>query len=183
MTKNNLWRMIGLLIVPVVILKDQFTKFWVMTDLFGRMYDGNIPTFIEWLTNKAPRSVHPSIEVTSFFNWVMVWNKGVSFGMLNTNTPAMIYILSGFAVLVSIGFLVWMWRDPRPLFAVCIGMIVGGALGNALDRLRFGAVADFLDFHIGDLHWPAFNVADASISVGVVLLLVDMFLFSPSKAR
>lgn len=180
MSRNNLWRLVAAVLAFVIILKDQLSKWWVMSHLFGDMYKDGAPSFTQWLTSTGERLHHDAIQVTDFFSWVMVWNPGISFGMLHTDSNIMTYILSAIAIAVAIGFFAWMWRDPRPLMAVCVGMIVGGALGNVIDRLRFGAVVDFLDFSIGTYHWPAFNVADASISIGVVLLLVDMMLF-PSK--
>lgn len=78
------------------------------------------------------------------------------------------------ASLVIVGILLtWMWRSGRLLVASALGLIAGGAIGNIVDRVRFGAVTDFLDFHAGGYHWPAFNLADAAIVCGVALLLLD----------
>ncbi len=184
LNKQNLWRLTGMLIAAVVIIKDQLSKWWLMTDFFADLWTGRIPPrFVTWLMTSGPRVTHEPYAVTDFFNIVLVWNPGVSFGMFSTGSTTVMYALSALAVVVSFGFMVWLWREPRPLMAICIGLITGGALANVWDRLRFGAVIDFLDFYVGTYHWPAFNVADASISLGVVLLIVDMFFFSSPSSK
>ena len=70
----------------------------------------------------------------------------------------------------------WLWRTANPLLGLALGLVIGGAVGNVIDRVRFGAVVDFLDFHALGYHWPAFNVADAAINVGIAILLVETFL-------
>jgi signal peptidase II len=115
---------------------------------------------------------HP-IEVWPIFNIVLVWNRGVSFGLLNSASEWTPILLSAFAIAVSLFLVAWLRRVDNRLLAAAIGLVIGGALGNVADRLRHGAVVDFLDLHIGSLHWPVFNVADASITVGVLLILID----------
>lgn len=144
---------LGLILAALVVALDQATKWWVL--------DG--------LMNPVPRL----IEVTGFFNLVLVWNPGVSFGMFHNDTDWGPYVLSLGALAVA-GFLGhWLWTAERRLHALALGMIIGGAVGNVVDRLRFGAVVDFLDFHYAGWHFWAFNVADSGISVGVALLLID----------
>ncbi|MCB9944455.1 MAG: signal peptidase II [Geminicoccaceae bacterium] len=118
------------------------------------------------------------VAVTSFFNLVLVWNTGVSFGMFSGSGDAGRWALTAMALLVGAGLMVWFFRERRNLPRLCIAMIVAGALGNVIDRLRFGAVVDFLDFHAMGYHWPAFNIADCAIVAGAVLLLVDGLFFS-----
>ncbi len=113
------------------------------------------------------------IEVTGFFNLVLLYNRGVSFSLLWFDGPAGPYLLSLLALAVIGGLLWWVRRDPRPLHIVTGGLISGGAMGNILDRLYLGSVVDFLDFHGFGWHWPAFNVADSGIVVGALLLLGD----------
>ena len=112
------------------------------------------------------------IPVTSFFNLVLVWNVGISFGMMQAAHALMPYILSA----VAGGICLWLFRwlqDARTRFmAIALGLIMGGALGNVIDRLLYGAVIDFLDFHAYGHHWPAFNVADSAICIGVFMLLL-----------
>jgi signal peptidase II len=115
------------------------------------------------------------LEITAFLNLVAVWNSGVSFGFLAGYSDTMPLILSVFAVAVAIGMSVWLLRTSVMLVAAGLGLVIGGAVGNVIDRLRFGAVVDFIDFHVAGFHWPAFNIADSAITVGVVLLLLDSF--------
>ena len=110
----------------------------------------------------------------------MGWNRGVSFGMFNTASPYNAWVLSAIALGIVAALAVWLRRAGRPFLAAAIGLVMGGALGNVVDRLRFGAVFDFLDLHAVGYHWPAFNVADSAITVGAVLLVVDS-LFMHSK--
>ncbi|MBL8709460.1 MAG: signal peptidase II, partial [Rhodospirillaceae bacterium] len=110
------------------------------------------------------------IEILPSLNIVMAWNTGVSFSMLRDTGP---WLLAGLAIAVSLGLLAWLVRLAEPLPAYGIGLVVGGAIGNVIDRFRFGAVFDFIDFYVGDWHWPAFNLADSAISIGVALLLFD----------
>ncbi|MCO6416127.1 signal peptidase II [Siccirubricoccus sp. KC 17139] len=130
---------------------DQATKWWVLTELMD-----------------SPRV----IPVTPFFNLVLGRNRGVSFGLLSADHPAAPWLLSSLALVIVAGLVVWMTRDRRPGMAAAVGLIAGGALGNVVDRLRHGAVTDFLDFHAAGYHWPAFNLADTAIFVGVALLLL-----------
>lgn len=113
------------------------------------------------------------IEVTGFFNLVTAYNKGVSFSLLTIDEAHGPYVFTALSLLI-VGWLVW-WlrRNPRPFYALLAGLIVGGALGNVLDRLYLGAVFDFLDFHLGGWHWPAFNLADCGVVLGALGLILD----------
>ncbi len=125
--------------------------------------------FIVFNVMQPPRS----IEVTPFFNIVMAWNRGVSFGMFASDSPNAPWFLTALALAIVLALLFWLWRAENRIQALAIGLVIGGAVGNVVDRLRFGAVADFLDFHWAGYHFPAFNLADSAISVGVALLLFD----------
>ena len=114
--------------------------------------------------------------IDDFFRLVEVWNPGVSFGMLGGDRALPAWVLSGVAILVCIGLFLWLRRTDRPLTGWGIGLVMGGAIGNVIDRARWGAVFDFADFHVGQWHWPAFNIADAAIVVGVGLMLLDSLL-------
>ena len=144
----------GLVIGAAVAVIDQLVKWWI----------------VDWLAEPPG-----FVEVLPFFNLVMVWNRGVSFGLLGDAGLAP-YLMAGIAGLVVIGLVIWLARVAQRLLAGSIGLIIGGALGNIVDRLRFGAVADFVDLHAGGYHWPAFNVADAAITVGVAVMLIDSLL-------
>jgi len=151
---------LGLGIAAAVILLDQLTKAAVLAYFAGRAYDID--------------------RITSLFNLVLTYNRGVSFGLFNAGRVgggapnALLFSLA--ALIVVIGLLYWLKRVSSPLLAAAIGLIVGGALGNVVDRIRHGAVVDFLDFHLGYWHWPAFNLADSAICLGVALLLFDSLL-------
>jgi signal peptidase II len=121
----------------------------------------------------GPHSWHPPIEITSFFNLVMVWNPGISFGLLDGGAAWMRWLLAGLALAVVAGLILWLRRIDRGWLGAAVGLVIGGAIGNLIDRLRFGAVADFLDFHLLGYHWYAFNIADSAIVIGVAVLLVD----------
>jgi len=126
-----------------------------------------------------------AIEITGFFRIVMVWNSGVSFGMLNTGEETTRWLLTVLAVGISIGLVFWLRQMNKRLQVIAIGLVIGGALGNAIDRVRYGAVADFFDLHVAGYSWPAFNVADAGITVGVLLLLLDAIMTprNPGKTK
>jgi signal peptidase II len=115
------------------------------------------------------------IEITQNFDIVMAWNKGVSYGLFQAETTAGLVGLVLFALAIVIGLGLWLAKaDNRPL-AVAIGLIIGGALGNVLDRLIYGAVADFFSFHAFGFYWYIFNVADVWIAIGVGLILIESF--------
>ena len=112
------------------------------------------------------------IEIAPVLNLTLGFNTGVSFGLLSGAFADRPMLLTGITGFIATGLLVWAMRSERLLETFGLGLIAGGATGNVIDRVRQGAVTDFLDFHVGDWHWPAFNVADAAITLGVVLLIV-----------
>ncbi len=110
----------------------------------------------------------PPWEVAPFFRLVEVWNSGISFGMLSGGVASLLLVaLTG---AIAVGVACWLWRAPDRATGLALGAVLGGAVGNIVDRLRFGAVFDFLDFHLWGYHWPAFNVADSAIVLGVMAL-------------
>jgi len=122
-------------------------------------------------------------ELTGFFNLVLVFNKGAAFSFLSQAAGWQTPLLAGFAVMASVLVAVLIVKNPeRRLMCAGLAAILGGALGNLVDRLRFGQVVDFLDFHAFGWHWPAFNVADSAITVGAVLLIVEGFMHE-ARAR
>lgn len=143
---------LALAAAAAVALLDQLSKWWIVE----RVMD-------------PPRA----LEVTGFFNLMLVYNRGISFGLLDSEAALLPWLLSGLAVAIVIGLVVWLRQIEGRWPAVAVGLIVGGAVGNIIDRLRLGAVIDFLDLHWAGFHWPAFNLADSAITLGVVLLLVD----------
>ena len=143
---------LGLPLTLLSFLFDQATKWWILNHVMD------------------PPQVIP---VTGFFNLVLGFNTGVSFGLFG-EAPA--WLLMAFILPMVAGLLVWMTRTDSRLTAIALGLVVGGAFGNLLDRLRHGAVTDFLDFYVGAYHWPAFNFADVAIVSGVALLLIESVL-------
>lgn len=144
----------------IVIVLDQFSK-WYLLDVVGM-------------------ASRPPVVLSGFFQLVMVWNQGVSFGMLTHDAGYMRWFLIAVALVICVVMVRLGLRSSLRLERIGYGMVIGGALGNVVDRLRFGAVADFFHFHVGSFSWPAFNVADAAICVGVAILLW-MMTFHPAK--
>jgi len=142
-------------IAAVLIVLDQLVK-WVVLGYFA-----------------ARGPVEP---VTGFFNLVLACNKGAAFSFLADAPGWQRPLFSAFAVVASIVVGVLIVKNPgKRLFCAGLALVLGGALGNLIDRLRIGCVVDFLDFHAMGWHWPAFNVADSAITVGAVLLILDSF--------
>lgn len=127
-----------------------------------------------WMLNVYDIAAKSPVEITSFFDLVFVKNKGISYGMLVQDGHGGQWALAAFAALTSIGLWIWLVRGAiNPLIAVALGLIIGGALGNAIDRVVLGGVADFFHLHVGAWSWYVFNVADVAIVAGVVGLLYD----------
>ena len=120
------------------------------------------------------------IEVTPFFNLILAYNTGVSFSMFDGNNP---YILSGIALSVCALLAWWMQKETDHWSRIGFSMIIGGAISNVIDRFVHGAVVDFLDFHIGSYHWPAFNVADTAICIGAGIIVLRSFLTKKGKQK
>ena len=158
MPRTALW--LGL--SGLIILLDQLTKLWVVSAL----------------------KLGQSIEMTSFFNLVFVYNTGAAFSFLADAGGWQRWFFVGLALAVSL----WLTSLIRHhaserMLPLAAALILGGALGNVIDRVRFGAVVDFLDAHAGGWHWPAFNVADSAISVGVALLVWQQLFCSSGKKK
>jgi len=141
-----------LLLALLVLLLDQASK-WII---------------LRWVMD-PPRI----IEVTSFFNLVLVYNRGVSFGLMASDLPWKPFALAGLSLAIVAALLWWLRDQQAALPRIGGGLLVGGAIGNVIDRFLHPGVVDFLDFHVAGWHWPAFNVADAAIVCGVGLLVLD----------
>ncbi len=152
MSKKSVGLTLWLGIAVIVVLIDQLTKI----TLSRMMLYGQSDT------------------ITSFFNLVMVYNRGAAFSFLADQPGWQRYFFAGVSLFASL-LIIWMLkRHPgQRLFCWAMTLILGGALGNLIDRIAYGHVIDFLDFHIGSLHWPAFNVADSAITIGAVLFVLD----------
>jgi signal peptidase II len=130
------------------------------------------------------RSLGPAarIGVLPFFDLVMVWNRGVSYGLLQAGSFAGMLVLTIFSLVAVVALSWWLAKAERPILGVGLGLVIGGALGNVIDRILYGAVADFFHFYAFGHDWYVFNVADAAITVGVVVLLLDAFVRPESKS-
>ena len=141
---------LGLFVALAALLFDQLSK-WYIQGYFEGV--------------QSPQSFG------GFFNLVEAWNTGVSFSMFDDGGFWGIVILSAFALGVVVFLLCWLKKENNKAIQVSLGLIIGGALGNVIDRIRFGAVYDFLDFYYNDWHWPAFNLADTFICLGAIIII------------
>jgi signal peptidase II len=169
-------RLFGLFVTAVVIFFDQLTKWLVLEHGFrGQLGLGDPMRLLDWL-HQAPQQLPPAVILVSpFFSLTMVWNTGISFGLMAGGGWGLLTIAS---LVIAFFFLIWMFRTRFLADVIALALIIGGALGNVADRLRFGAVADFLDFHWQDWHFPAFNLADSAISIGVAVLIIHGLFFA-----
>jgi len=163
--RNN--RGIGLAVAAAVLALDQLAK-WIVVhplQLEERSLGGE------------------GIVLAPFFRFIFTANHGVSMGFLTADSQAMRWILVALTAAISAFVLAWLWREKRRDDAVALALVLGGALGNILDRVRLGYVVDFADLHFGDVHpFLVFNVGDAAITIGVLLLLVRALLTRDRKA-
>ena len=171
----------GLCLAFIVIVLDQVSKWWVYETLLRQ--SGDAVGLVAWVSQTKTAADYmaeyhnfKTVTLAPFLDFTMVWNKGVSFGLFNSGESAMIVVLVGVAVLLAAGLIAWLAVVRTRLVALGLSLIIGGAVGNVIDRVRFGAVADFIDVHVAGYHWPAFNIADSAIVVGALLLMVDSFL-------
>jgi len=145
----------GLSIALVAFLIDRLSKWWLI-DVFGI----------------AERGI---VTVLPFFDLVMAWNRGISYGLFQADTALGVTLLASFAIVVTAALTLWLARINHRLMALSIGLIIGGAVGNIYDRIVFGAVADFFSLHAYGYYWYIFNIADIWIAFGVILMIYDSF--------
>ena len=155
-------RRFGVVLALVVLLLDQASKLWL---LFGAR-----------LAEEGP------FQITSFLEFVLAWNRGISYGLFQQSTDIGRWALVAVSFLAPIWLGRWMWRSPDRLTVASLALIIGGAIGNGIDRAVFGAVVDFVHVHFGSFSWYIFNIADAAIVVGVAGLLYESFLPAAGKA-
>ncbi len=144
----------GLAAAAAVVILDQLSKAAVLGYFAG-----------------SPPGAHEAI--TPFFNLVLTFNRGMSFGLFNTPSGMNVLLFPLLAAVIVTILILWLRRVESSFLGVAIGLVIGGAVGNVIDRIRLGAVVDFLDFYVGNWHWPAFNVADSAICLGVAAMLLD----------
>jgi len=127
--------------------------------------------------------LYESIEIIPFFKLTYVHNPGAAFSFLSEAGGWQRWFFAGLALVISVAIAVWLTRlkEHETLLAVALALILGGAVGNLIDRLAYGYVIDFLDVYYGTWHWPAFNIADSAITVGVMLMLAESFGLGHSK--
>jgi signal peptidase II len=157
----------GLIFAALLLIADQVSKYWIL-DVIGLDERRNIP-----LLEIGP----VGLDLT------MVWNRGVTFGLFSGGGAWNHLILSALALGVAAFLLRWLARSDTRLVTYALGAVIGGAIGNVIDRLRFGAVVDFVDVHAWGWHWYVFNVADAAIVCGVLALVVDALIRPETKRK
>jgi signal peptidase II len=154
----------GIIAAIVTLIIDQASKLWLL--------------FVFDIAHRG------AVQVTPFFDLVLAWNVGISFGWFQSDSAAAQIALMAIKVVAVVVLAIWMARSRTPLATVALGLIIGGAIGNAIDRFAYGAVVDFALFHvqIGEktLNWYIFNLADVAIVAGVAALLYDSFLGVPA---
>lgn len=151
----------GLVVALAIVALDQAVKAWVVDFFAARSTD--------------------VVHVLSVFNLVMAWNRGVSFGLFNDRGGTLPF--AALAAVIVVLLLWWLSRVRRRSLQIAIGLVIGGAVGNIIDRLARGAVVDFLDFHLGSWHWFAFNLADSAICLGVFFIAIDGLLGEGGRNR
>jgi signal peptidase II len=160
---NKLCRIGGALALIVVLL-DQASKQWVLTGLKLRDLPGG------------------HLELSPIMDFTFVWNRGVSFGLFQAESMVGRVLLSLFVLAVVVLMVFWLRKVDNKVLASALGLIIGGALGNLVDRVRFGKVVDFINF--SDIHFVwVFNVADAAINIGVFLILLEVIFLEPRRKR
>lgn len=155
----------GLLVALVVFVLDFASKYWVVK--------------IFWPENgcdpfNVAQASHCRVEILPFIDFTMAWNTGISYGLFAGNGGLGRHLLILFTVVAIIGFFIWLSRCSQKILALSIGLIMGGALGNGIDRVIYGAVADFVSLHGFGFYWYIFNVADVAIVAGAAGLLYEI---------
>ena len=158
---------IGLAVAALLLAADQASKWWVLESL------------------RLPELRHVPLVAAGPFgiDLSMVWNRGVTFGLLSGDGPWNHVVLALLAASIALFLVRWLARAETRLVAVALGAVIGGAVGNVADRLRFGAVVDFVDAYAWDWHWYVFNVADAGIVCGVAALIADALFRRAPEAK
>ncbi len=152
----------GLAVAIAVMAADQFTK-WAVLRL------------LDW-------QVGQPLYLTPFMDFVLTLNRGISYGLFPQDSDAGRWFLIGLKLVIAAVFLVWMAKTDNRLVALGLGLLVGGALGNAIDRVLYGAVIDFVSLHAGGWYWYVFNLADTAVVAGVIALLYDAFFADATKS-
>jgi len=153
----------GIGMALAILVADQISKWWIL-----EVFD-------------LPARV--SVPLLPWLNLTMVWNRGITFGLLSSDSTWGAVLLAGVALAVVAALAVWLWQAERAAVALALGAVAGGAVGNVIDRVRFGAVVDFVHAHAWGWSWYVFNVADAAIVCGVAVLVLDSVLAGRKETR
>ena len=169
---------VAFFLILVVIGLDQASKWFVMESML-RVKSEN-PDFWTWFTTRDmveyfsdQQEQYKQVVFNDWLNFTMVWNRGISFGMFGAGAGKTPLLFIALSMLISLGLLIWLVLARTKMLFFALPLIIGGAIGNVIDRVRFGAVADFIDMHLGDRHWPAYNIADACVVIGAIFLILD----------
>ncbi|MBY0338409.1 MAG: signal peptidase II [Acetobacteraceae bacterium] len=157
----------GLVFAAILLVLDQLSKWWIL-EVVRLPEARNIP-----LLALGP----VGLDLT------MVWNRGVTFGLFSGDGAWNHIILAALALAIAAFLLRWLRRAETPMVTYALGAVIGGAIGNVIDRFRFGAVVDFVDVHAWGWHWYVFNIADAAIVCGVLALLLDALIRPETKRK
>ena len=142
-----------LILIPIFIFFDQLSKKWMLNNIFDSQR---------------------IIEINKYLNFVPVWNKGISFGMLSDFMNINFFMII-ITTIISLFLILWFLRTTNKNLNISLAFIISGALGNLIDRFNHKAVVDFIDFHINNFHWPAFNFADSYITIGAFIYIFTIF--------
>lgn len=173
--RNWRYRRLAILVAAAVVLADQASKAAVLYAAFSP------PAGAPAVPASWP---FQHVELLPVLDLQIVWNYGFSFGTLNgAQLPYQALLLALLSLAIAGGMVLWLRRAASALLAVGLAGIIGGAIGNVVDRVRFGAVVDFIGVHWGNRWFPSFNIADSAITVGVVLILIENLVLEPRRAR
>ena len=152
----------GALVALATLVLDQASKLYFL--------------FVDVLASREPLALAP------FLDLIVVWNRGISYGLFQQHTELGRWALVVLSIAAAVGLSVWLRRASTRFLAAALGLIIGGAVGNVVDRIAYGAVFDFIHFHVGSFSWYVFNIADAAIVAGVAGLLYDSFVLEKRRA-
>ena len=142
-----------LILIPIFIFFDQLSKKWMLNNIFGGQR---------------------VMEINKYLNFVPVWNKGISFGMLSDFMNINFFMII-ITIIIILFLILWFLRTTNKNLSISLAFIISGGLGNLIDRFNHKAVVDFIDFHINNFHWPAFNFADSYITIGAFIYIFTIF--------
>ncbi len=162
---------VGIIVAAVSLVVDQISKYVIVEHVLRPEGVTDTPYFTSQI-----------IELLPFFQLRLSWNAGISFSLFNSGESGTTAVLLTVQIVMALGLTWLLHRLDRPWLQAACGLIIGGAIGNIVDRAMFGAVADFLDFYWGSWHFPTFNVADSCISIGAAMWLLDAVLDRPQDA-